>query len=69
MGKLLILAGLTLVVLGALLTGGPKLPFHPGRLPGDLWIERGRLTFVFPVATCLVLSLLLTLLLNLFSRR
>ena len=43
--------------------------FSLGRLPGDLFIRRENFTFSFPIVTCLILSLLLTLLLNLFFRR
>ena len=43
------------------------LPF--GRLPGDIFIWRENFTFSFPLATCLILSLLLTLLFNLFFRK
>ena len=67
-GKLLILSGVILLVIGAILTFAPKLPWL-GRLPGDILIQRGRFTFAFPLATCLLLSLLLTLLANLFLRR
>ena len=66
-GKFFIVTGIVLVLFGVFLTFGPKLPF--GRLPGDLFIERGRFTFSFPIATRLILSLLLTLVLNLFFRR
>ena len=67
-GKLLIISGLILLVLGIILTCMPKLPWL-GRLPGDILIQRERFTFAFPLATCLLLSLLLTLLANLFFRR
>jgi hypothetical protein len=68
-GKLLIISGLFLVVMGLIFTLGPKLPWPFGRLPGDIFIQRERFTFAFPIVTCLVLSLLLTLILNLFFRR
>ena len=67
-GKLLIIAGLILVVVGGVLTLAPKLPWL-GRLPGDILIRRERFTFAFPLTTCLILSFLLTLLANLFFRR
>ncbi len=66
-GKFLILSGLLLVALGILLTVAPKLPL--GRLPGDIFIQRGKFTFAFPIITCLILSFLLTLIVNLFFRR
>ena len=40
-----------------------------GRLPGDIHIQRGSWTFYFPLATCLIISVVLTLLFSLFSRR
>lgn len=68
-GRFLIVAGSILIVMGVLISLSPKLPGPWGRLPGDIWVERQRFTFFFPLTTCLVLSLLLTLLLNLFFRR
>ena len=55
------------VVAGLLLTYGPKVPFL-GRLPGDFVVKREHFTFYFPLATCLVLSILLTLLLRMFGK-
>jgi len=66
-GKLLIVIGLMLVVVGAVLYAGSKLPFRLGRLPGDILVQGKSSTFYFPIVTCLVLSLLLTLLSWLFS--
>lgn len=56
-----------LLVLGAFFTFFGRL-FHLGRLPGDILIQRGNFTFYFPLVTSLVLSLLLTLILNVFRR-
>jgi hypothetical protein len=67
-GKVLILAGILIVVVGVVLTAGVRIPFL-GRLPGDINIDRGNVHFAFPIVTCLVLSLLLTVILNLFVRR
>jgi hypothetical protein len=69
MGKMLILMGLFVVLLGLILTFAPKLriPFL-GRLPGDIRIEREGFSFYFPIVTCIVLSVLLTLLLNVIAR-
>lgn len=69
-GKGLIVFGVLLVVLGVLLSLGPKIPHIPwlGQLPGDITIQRERFTFYFPLATCLILSLVLTLVLYLFRR-
>jgi hypothetical protein len=69
LGKLLLVFGLALVVLGLLLTWGPKLPFRLGRLPGDIIIRRESFTVYFPVVTCLLLSVVLSLLFWLWGRR
>lgn len=66
-GKVLIVVGLVVVALGVLLVVGGGLGL--GRLPGDIAIKRGNFRFFFPLATCLVLSLILSLVLGLFSRR
>ncbi len=64
MGKILVLVGLALAALGLLMMVG--IPF--GRLPGDIVVKRGNFSFYFPLATSIVLSILLTLLLALFRR-
>jgi hypothetical protein len=58
MGRLLIAAGLVLVVAGALIQFGVPL----GRLPGDIGIRRGNATFYVPIVTCLLASLILSVL-------
>lgn len=68
-GRTLIVAGVVLVIVGALLLLGDKLPFRIGRLPGDIEV-RGRNSVVyFPVVTCLILSALLSLAMWLFGKR
>jgi uncharacterized protein HemY len=64
MAKLLVVAGLVLVGLGVALWAGLPL----GRLPGDITVQRGSFTFYFPLATCIVVSLVLTLLFSLLRR-
>lgn len=66
-GKTLILFGLLLVVVGLLWTFGSKIPLI-GKLPGDIRIERENFTFYFPLGTCILISLVLSLLLWLFRR-
>jgi Protein of unknown function (DUF2905) len=61
LGRLLITMGLVLVLLGLLVSFAGRLPFRLGRLPGDLYIHGKNSTFYFPLATCLLLSLLLSL--------
>jgi membrane protein implicated in regulation of membrane protease activity len=67
LGKMLMIAGLVLAGLGALLWLGPRVPWL-GRLPGDISIERPNFRFYFPLATCIILSVVLTVLLWLFRR-
>ena len=64
MGKTLVLIGLAVAGLGLLVMLGVPL----GHLPGDIVVRRGRVTFYFPLATSLVLSILLTVIIALFRR-
>jgi hypothetical protein len=63
-GKLLLLSAIIIGILGLLLMAMGNIPFL-GRLPGDLVIRRSWGTFAFPIMTSIVLSVLLTILLNL----
>ncbi|MDW7672029.1 MAG: DUF2905 family protein [Bacillota bacterium] len=67
LGRMLITAGIVLLIAGLLVTLGGRLGL--GKLPGDFLFRRGNATFYFPLATSIIISLLLTLLLNLFLRR
>jgi hypothetical protein len=67
-GKVLIYAGLFLLLLGLILLCFPKLFAWFGHLPGDIRIEREGLRVYIPIASSLLLSLILTLLLNLLRR-
>jgi len=69
MGKVLIIAGLMLLVAGALLHWFPGLFAWFGRLPGDIRVERESGGFYFPVVSMLVISIALSILVNLFFRR
>jgi hypothetical protein len=66
-GKTLIYLGLLLVVIGLVLSLAGKLPWL-GHLPGDISIERERFSFYFPLATCIVISVILSLVLYFFRR-
>ena len=66
-GKLLMLLGAVVFVCGALFMLVGRLPWF-GRLPGDIVVERGPVSFYFPLATCLVVSIVLNLLFWLFRR-
>jgi hypothetical protein len=66
-GKLLIFLGLVLIVVGGILVLLPKIPWL-GRLPGDFFYRGEKFSFYFPLATSLLISVLLTLLFALFRR-
>ena len=68
LGKLLILLGVLIIVIGILLVVGGKIPWI-GKLPGDFIIKRDKFTFYFPLTTCVLVSLLLTLLFSIVSRK
>ena len=66
-GRFLILIGVVTALIGLVLWSG----FGPrwlGRLPGDIRIERGNFAFYFPIVTCIIISVVLTLILSLFRR-
>jgi DUF2905 family protein len=66
LGKWLIYIGLGIFILGILIWLGSKIGIPFGKLPGDIHVERGKSNFYFPIVTCIVISVLLTLLLNFF---
>jgi len=68
LGKILIAFGLLIVLAGVVLMLGGRVPWI-GRLPGDIHIQRGNFTFYFPLATSLLLSIVLTLILYFLGRR
>ncbi len=67
LGKVLVITGLLLVVVGAVLWSGLRRGWL-GRLPGDIHYSKGNFTFYFPLVTCLLVSLLLTLILWFFRK-
>jgi hypothetical protein len=67
-GRLLIVGGIVLLAAGIWVSLGWKVPFGLGRLPGDIRWRSGNTAVYFPIVTCILLSLLFTLLLNLFRR-
>lgn len=67
LGKTLIVFGIILVVVGVLVSFSSKLPWI-GHLPGDLHIQRGRFSFYFPLTTCIVVSIVISLVAYLFKR-
>ena len=67
LGRALIVLGIAIVVLGLLFTFGGRIPWL-GHLPGDIYIQRGRFSFYFPITTCIVISAVISLVLYLFRR-
>lgn len=69
LGKLILVVGAILVVVGVLLVSGVKMPFRLGHLPGDIAYQGRHSSFYFPIVTCIIVSVALTLILwiiNLF---
>jgi len=66
-GKIIIIAGVIMVVLGLILAFGSHIPFL-GKLPGDILIKKNGISFYFPVVTFLLLSVILTLIINFILR-
>ncbi len=66
-GRFLVLVGLIIAAVGLFLIFADKFPWV-GKLPGDILIKKGKWSFYFPLATSILLSILITLLLNLFRK-
>ena len=70
LGRLFIILGAVFLAIGLWLTFAPHLSFgRLGRLPGDIHIKRDNFTFYFPITTCILVSLVLTLLFSILSRK
>ncbi len=67
LGRLLMIAGIVMVAIGALFSFGARLPWI-GRLPGDIVVERENFRFYFPIVTSIVISIILTLIAAAFRR-
>jgi hypothetical protein len=67
MGKILIIAGVILIVAGLVVNFADKIPFL-GKLPGDISVDRGNWKIYFPITTSILISILLSLLLYFFQR-
>ncbi len=68
LGRLFLMLGGALLLIGGVLLLGSKIPWF-GHLPGDIVIEKKNVQFYFPLATCLLVSLLFSLLFSLFGRK
>jgi hypothetical protein len=67
LGKMLILLGVFVILIGFLLVIGEKIPWI-GRLPGDIIIRKKNFTFYFPIVTSILISIILTLFFTLFRK-
>lgn len=67
LGKFLVIIGAAIAVIGLILWGG-FAPKWLGRLPGDIRIERGSSAFYFPIVTCIIISVVLSLIMSIFRR-
>ena len=67
-GKLLLGVGAVLLIVGALILFARDIPFL-GKLPGDIHVQKKNFTIYFPITTCILLSILLSLALHLFSKK
>jgi len=67
MGKLLLVLGLVISLIGLFMILGGRIPFL-GKLPGDIVIRRENFSFYFPLGTCILISIIITLILRLFRK-
>jgi Protein of unknown function (DUF2905) len=67
-GKMIIILGIFLVVIGALIVLSPKIPYI-GKLPGDIYIKRNNFTIYSPIVSSILISIILTLILNFIFRK
>ena len=67
LGRLLLILGAVIAIVGSLLYFGARLPFRLGRLPGDIIHRSEHTTFYFPIVSCLVISIVLSIILWFFS--
>ena len=68
LGKILIIAGVSIAIVGILIIAAGRIP-NIGRLPGDIYIQRKNFTFYFPLATSVIISIVLSVLFWLIFRR
>ena len=67
LGKLLVISGILLVVVGLAFMFGDRVPYI-GRLPGDILIRKERVSFYFPITTSIIVSIVLTILFSIFRK-
>ena len=69
LGRMFIVMGVVVVIIGLLMVFGSRLPFRIGRLPLDIHVQRGNYSFYFPLGTSILVSIVLTLVFGLLNRR
>lgn len=68
LARVLLIFGAVLILIGLILMVSPKIPFL-GKLPGDFLFKKDGFTFYFPLATSIIISVILTIFINIFLRR
>ncbi len=68
LGRPLIILGILLIVIGLFIVYGPRIPYL-GKLPGDIYYKKDSFTFYFPLATSIIVSIILSVVLYLINRR
>lgn len=69
LARILVWGGLIIVFVGILLYISSRLGISGFKLPGDIYIKKENFTFYFPIVTCILLSIIISVILNIFSRR
>jgi hypothetical protein len=67
LGKMLIVVGIVFIIMGFAFLLGDKIPFL-GKLPGDISIQKERFSFYFPITTCIIISIILSILFAIFRK-
>jgi hypothetical protein len=67
LGKMLIVVGIIFIIMGFAFLFGDRIPFL-GRLPGDISIQKERFSFYFPITTCIIISIVLSILFAIFRK-
>jgi hypothetical protein len=67
LGKMLIMVGIIFIIMGFVFLFGDKIPFF-GKLPGDISIQKERFSFYFPITTCIIISVVLSILFAIFRK-
>lgn len=61
LGKIIIILGVIFIILGVFISFGDKIGFKIGRLPGDIYVDKGNFKFYFPITSSIIISIILTL--------